>query len=313
MNRVFPAISVLIFMTTAVSAWPGIRDDRYHIADYEERVLGITNQPSVILRKVTNTRAGYSVWCLKFSGVKKSGDLFGRMKNVLIIGGTHALEWSSYEVTARLAERLARETSQGALTNINVYLVPFLNPEGLDYIPYAADKYDVGRKNRFHPKDRRGWEKTKDGVDLNRNYSFQWENSGDDWIYNSGIAPFSEPETSGLKNLASQIELDFFLSFHSPGKVVQYPWGHTKDKIDDERLVGIARAMAGQIGFGYRYAQDSLSGIKKGCEIDWFYGEKKVPSLRIEINKKIDDPDIEEYDGIEKAVMWLLHQIADEK
>ena len=66
------------------------------------------------------------------------------------------------------------------------------------------------------------------GVDLNRNFGFQWELAGKnpcDETYR-GPAPFSSPESQVLKKFISGIkdELRFMYSFHSSGNFFFLPF-----------------------------------------------------------------------------------------
>ena len=69
------------------------------------------------------------------------------------------------------------------------------------------------------------------GVDLNRNFGYQWGVSGVEWdpcscIY-PGLEPFSEPESRAVRDfilghLAGRVKV--FLDVHSYGQWFLYPW-----------------------------------------------------------------------------------------
>ncbi|GLV45589.1 uncharacterized protein CBL_02609 [Carabus blaptoides fortunei] len=90
-----------------------------------------------------------------------------------------------------------------------------------------------------HPDTNRMWRKTRSqgkicvGVDPNRNFDFHWNEVGtsDDEcsdIY-SGPKAFSEAETSALRDFAlnNQGKFQLYLTFHSYGEWLLYPWGWT--------------------------------------------------------------------------------------
>ena len=75
---------------------------------------------------------------------------------------------------------------------VDLWVVPVYNPDGL-----AA-----------------GTRRNARGVDLNRNYPYQWVDL--DGNYESGPRPASEPETRAMMRFLRQVRPDFILSFHQP-------------------------------------------------------------------------------------------------
>lgn len=79
-----------------------------------------------------------------------------------------------------------------SVIGVDLWVVPTYNPDGL-----AA-----------------GTRKNAHGVDLNRNYPYQWAEL--DGPYESGPAPKSEPETRAMIRFLKDIKPDRILSFHQP-------------------------------------------------------------------------------------------------
>jgi hypothetical protein len=101
--------------------------------------------------------------------------------------------------------------------NINIYVVPSVNPDGGMYV-FTTDS--LWRKNR-HPAC---------AVDNNRNYPAGWgicngssTSCGAETF--RGTAGGSEPETQGLMQLTSNVRPFFALSYHSYGEYLMYPYG----------------------------------------------------------------------------------------
>ncbi|XP_035825159.1 carboxypeptidase B-like [Aplysia californica] len=107
------------------------------------------------------------------------------------------------------------------------------------------------------------------GVDLNRNFGFEWNDSP---LYGgssnpcsgtySGPHSFSEPETRNLRDLllSNKDAIKGYLTFHSFGQFFLYPWGFSSDvDIEDERdLVDPAAGASddyvrGTVGVKYAY------------------------------------------------------------
>jgi len=78
------------------------------------------------------------------------------------------------------------------------------------------------------------------GVDGNRNWDHHWAEAGSsnnpcsDTYH--GATPFSEPETKFLSEYAKKdaARIKFYLSFHSFGQYILYPWGYTRKLPEDD-------------------------------------------------------------------------------
>ena len=74
------------------------------------------------------------------------------------------------------------------------------------------------------------------GVDLNRNFGYHWGGYGasNDPCKETfrGASAFSEPESRAIRNflLSSSEDFQLYLTFHSYGQYLLYPWGY--DKLD---------------------------------------------------------------------------------
>ena len=82
-------------------------------------------------------------------------------------------------------------------------------------------------QNRSHPERGRCA-----GVDLNRNFSYKWGGRGSSGQTcreeYRGQRAFSEPETAALRKflLARRGSVLMYLTFHSYGQMILYPWGY---------------------------------------------------------------------------------------
>ena len=114
-----------------------------------------------------------------------------------------------------------------------IWFVPLFNPDG--YWAVYTDLNHEWRKNArdtnnngiYYEFTDTSWSADHDGVDLNRNYSFNWAlgGSGDPWNYHyRGEYPFSEDENKSMYELATREKFQMAITFHSWGEVVIYPW-----------------------------------------------------------------------------------------
>ncbi|XP_030569352.1 carboxypeptidase B [Drosophila novamexicana] len=163
-----------------------------------------------------------------------------RNPSIWIDGGMHAREWISPATVTYIANQLVEgwEDLPEHMRNINWYIHPVANPDGYEY-SHTTDR--LWRKNmRAHGRQ-------CPGVDLNRNFGYKWGGKGTSASPCSqtyrGSKAFSEPETFYISKFISGFPRDTFqayLSFHSYGQYILYPWGYdyhlTKDRADLDRV-----------------------------------------------------------------------------
>lgn len=210
---------------------------------------------------------------------------------VLLAGGHHAREWISVEVPFQIARRLlesygsdpgVRELVDGC----EIWIAPLLNPDGLEY---SVGVYRYWRKNRRDNGD------GTFGVDLNRNYGFQWgvddvgssPEPGDETF--RGRSPFSEPETRALRDLALARAFSCVVLYHSFGQAILYPWAWTAEPPpgrDRLRALGLdlSALMAPVEGRVYAVGQSGLDlYVSNGDAADWIFGDLGPTALTIEL------------------------------
>jgi hypothetical protein len=236
--------------------------------------------PSVVSARwsIGQGHEGNDIWCFRVSDNPEVDE--PDEPEVLFDGLHHANEIMGSEVTLMLAEYLAEQYTAGdpeisqLLNEREVYMVPILNPDGMLYNEAVYPNGGASwRKNRRDNGDGT-W-----GVDLNRNYSYEWGcdegssgNPGDPTY--RGPAPQSEPEVQAVVAFINAHEFITRQSYHSSGNVTLYPWGYTRDDTPDE---DIFREMAAAMTLynGYRAGQPGDPGILYiacGGAFDWDYG-----------------------------------------
>ncbi len=209
----------------------------------------------------------------------------------IFLGCHHAREWISVEVPFLLGKYLVENYhSDVSIKNLvdqcEIWIIPLVNPDGLEY---SIHFYRYWRKNRRDNGD------GTYGVDLNRNYEFQWgydnngssPNTGSD-VYR-GTHPFSEPESQAIRNFYAQHHFLSLVSYHSYSQVILYPWGYTSQSTDqDILLTELATNMSQRIqtvnGRYYRFGggADALY-TTNGTTIDWSFGTYGTPSFTLEL------------------------------
>jgi len=126
------------------------------------------------------------------------------------------------------------------------------------------------------------------GVDINRNYGYQWSatcwsgstnRSAEDY---RGSSPFSEAETQALRDLVNDHSFRYAVSFHSGDEYIVYPWGYTATPTSDDLTL---KAIAGNL-FALVDAPNGQGGewyTTSGIWDDWMYGNQDVLSFTCEI------------------------------
>lgn len=241
---------------------------------------------------IGTSHQGRELWALKISdNVQINED----EKVVALLGAHHAREWISVEVPLKIAQHLLEEYDtnpavQEYVNNVEIWVVPMVNPDGHHY---AVTSDRLWRKNRRDNGD------GSYGVDLNRNYSYEWGgpgSSGDTFseIYR-GPAPFSEPETQACRDFLTRIEPDALISYHSYSQLILFPWGYTSDPAPDKALMqSLATTMADEIravhGVSYTPGQASGLYLASGDTNDWLYSLFRVPCYTIELRPRSSYP-----------------------
>ncbi len=326
-------IWIFAALVSAVPAILGAAVNRslYNYSKLEARIEALTNGAGdkITIIKIGSTHAGRNLLCIKFYG---ESAVTGREKRLLIIGGTHSLEWPGYEVGIRFAETLASNIRAGVEPYSTVYIIPAVNPDGFDYMQYSPHPFYNARKNLgFSPSEKNPKVYTQ-GVDINRNFPVGWKYQSSPYsVFYAGTKPGSEPETRAVMELTRSVKPDFAISLHAPGRNIVYPWGYKEEKINDPDLINTCEEFARIINTSkdfeeiikneesaykagkkkfrasFRSIQDFVNYPKNGDEIDWFYGEMHIPCFRMEIANDLETYTLEEYGGIEKALFWLVN------
>lgn len=166
----------------------------------------------------------------------------------------------------------SRDEVQAILNNTELYFVPCINPDG--YIYNETTNPNGGglwRKNRRDNLD------GEYGVDLNRNYNYQWGGAGTSANTNSdvykGTSAFSEVETQAMKWFCEQNDFKIALNSHTHGKLLLYPFGYATGQIsaDDATFRAISEVMVEQNGYINQISAALYAAA--GDSDDWMYAE----------------------------------------
>jgi carboxypeptidase T len=252
-------------------------------------------------------QGGYDIRALHLGNRSITG-----LKPVLMVqGAIHAREYATAESVTRFAEQLVQGYGSNAditwmLDYHDVYLVLIANPDGRKVAEVSSTRDQ--RKNR-NPSFACAINDALTGVDLNRNYPFDFGGSGTstticDPVFR-GPGALSEPESAALTTFeraifpdqraetslvppdqTTPVSLDatgVYLDVHSNGRGTWFPWGNTTagSAPNATQLQTIARKFGALSGLPA--ARSSAFGAIGGATDDWSFGALGVVAMTMEL------------------------------
>jgi len=174
--------------------------------------------------------------------------------------------------------------------NTEMYFMPCVNPDG--YVFNETSNPNGGglwRKNR-----RVGADGEVHGVDLNRNYGYEWafddigSSSDSTSAVYRGPAAFSEPETQAVKQLCETYNFQVCLNYHTFGNLLIYPWGYSDQVTNDHpSFDAFSKLMTEENRYFAGTGSETVGYTVNGVSDDWMYGEditkNKIYSLTPEV------------------------------
>lgn len=194
------------------------------------------------------------------------------------------------------------------LDNMELYFIPCVNPDGYVYNEMAfPEGGGFWRKNRWLNED-----SLAVGVDLNRNYGYDWTLVGaSDQQYSDlyrGTAPFSEPETQAVANFCQQHNFKIALNCHSFSNLLIFPTSEAD--IDDPTFDAIGKKMTEQNNYGVGTDVETVGYEATGDCSDWMYNEQatkpKILAMAPEVGPLIYGfwPPVSAIDQLNKENLW---------
>ena len=304
-------------------------DDRYHSVEEIYGVLDSLDQIEEISDYFHLDTIGFSTQeNIPILAVRISDN--AHMKEdeprVLFIGQVHAEEILGVEIIMDLIDDLLFP-DPSILSHMNIlkqyldiWLIPTANPEGLNVVhegldfSYRKNKRDLSPEGPF-PNNAFDYDPSIgndiDGVDLNRNFSFNWafgdtflEPDNSDYAshydYYKGEEPFSESEARAIRDLALENDFVFSIVWHSSRSgnlsekvFTSWKWDEVKESPDLGIMKSIADHFAGNISTedGTSTYLSVFSGSRNGKLHDWFYRETGCIQYLVECGTSNLQPD----------------------
>ncbi|XP_049877356.1 carboxypeptidase B-like [Pectinophora gossypiella] len=254
----------------------------YHShATIQDIILGLAKQypKEIRIQEVGSSYQGRKMRLVKISSNHEAGNPI-----IFIDAGIHAREWVAPAMAIYLIHRFVTDPSaRSELNGVDWYILPCANPDGYEYTRASS-------ANRMWRKTMSAMEGGCFGVDGNRNYGFKWGVSGvshnpcDKETY-AGPRPFSEPETIIVKRIMLEYRdrIKLYLSLHSYGQYLVYPWGYTRDRLPKrwrklDRLAKIvSKAVADAGGLPFKVLSAGKWYEAAGGSDDFAFGGMGIP------------------------------------
>jgi carboxypeptidase T len=265
--------------------------EAYHT--YDEMVADVDAEvaahPSIIRKfSIGTSYQGRQLWAVKISD---NVNVDENEPEMLFDSLTHAREHLTVEMDLYLMHLLVDNYGKKAhitrLVNTReIYILFMLNPDGGEF-DIKGGHFHSWRKNRQPIPNA-----TAIGVDLNRNFGYQWGccggSSGKPWKETyRGPYPWFAPEDIAYRNfiqgrvVGGVQQISMIISWHSSGKLVLYPYGYTTDPLpstmtadDHATFVALARKAASLNG--YAAEQASALYLSDGTQHDWSYHSQGI-------------------------------------
>ena len=244
---------------------------------------------------------GRTIWAFKVSDYPSVDE---DEPEVLYTGLTHAREPVSmmnlFFFVRWLCENYSSDpTAEFLVNHREMWFVPIINPDGYVYNEtIAPNGGGMHRKNRRPNPDNSNCNNgTQQGIDLNRNYSYNWgaNNSGSSGnpcsaVYR-GASAFSEPETEAISNFILARQFKNVLHYHTYSNVLIHSWGDGTfpDEPDLSTLREIGAEMTRENGYAVGTGTETIGYGVNGDAVDWTYGTAGLISYTPEVGSYADN------------------------
>ena len=196
-------------------------------------------------------------------------------------------------------------------SKVALLVVPMSNPDGVSVsqLGTGAIRSEELRTlvESFYERDGAGvdrdyfyrrYKANANGVDLNRNFAYGWEefNGADGPAADryKGTAPGSEPETQYLMELTKSRNTAASLSYHSTGSVLYWDFGQTGEIRN--RCLDVVETVHELTG--YRIVSASTDKQDEAGYCEWAVGIEGIPEVTIETGTVAAPLPISEFAGI---------------
>ncbi|MBS3816961.1 MAG: hypothetical protein KGY76_05300 [Candidatus Thermoplasmatota archaeon] len=247
---------------------------------------------------------GRDLWALEITSNEDT--VVDEKPAMLLDGGIHAREWSGPQVVSYFTWRIlneydTNETINWLVNNRKIFVVPQSNPDGYIY----DGNGDLSQRNEWRKNRNASVGDDSDvGVDLNRNADIDFGGAGARGDPSAdtyhGEAPFSENETSSLRDLILDNGVDSYHNIHSHAGTLLIPYMYTNDTSPHDSwyrsTADDMTSFTSKLGdetdtYSYGQPEEEIGYSASGGMADWAYAKKGLQGLTFEIYTPGDGTD----------------------
>ena len=218
--------------------------------------------------------------------------------SVLFHGQHHSEEPIGVEIVFFIGRYFISEYGKDSfitylIDNYNLWFVPTINPEGFRIVNRGL--YRLKRKNNTDTNMNGVFEIDRDGVDLNRNYPFNWE--ADEMVdpespYFKGYEPSSQSEIRAMIEFYDQKRFQLAFFYHSSAsgtysERIFFPWKWSEEESPDyQEMLYLAEILAQNLPRTYtkgNYIVHRFITSRIGFARDYIYSEHGTLAMLIEV------------------------------
>lgn len=239
-------------------------------------------------------------------------------KEVIYVASTHANEWITSPVLMKFVEDYLNayvnklDIYNISITNLynnySIYIVPMLNPDGVDLVVGSLDKASNYYINATKISDNfpnirfpDGWKANILGVDLNLQFPANWEMAKEikfsqgytrpaprDFV---GNFPLEAVEAIAIYDFIQSHNFEIMLTYHSQGEVIYYKYLD----YNPPNSLKIGEELSKISGYSLELTpySSSFAGLK-----DWFIMHYNLPAYTIEVGIGVNPLPISQFNKI---------------
>jgi len=185
-----------------------------------------------------------------------------------------------------------------------LYFIPCVNPDG-----YIYNETTNPQGGGLWRKNRRNNGNGTFGVDLNRNYGYQWgyDDTGSSPLPNTqtyrGPGPFSEPESRMIRDFGVAHEFGVAHNYHTYSNLLIYPWAHS-DMPADSTFIKLARLYTRENQYKIGTTSETVGYAVNGDSNDWLYASNGTYAFTPEVGRTGFWPQPGEIEGLNRENVW---------
>ncbi len=224
----------------------------------------------------TKTREGRTIWQVRISdnpNVSEPNEPQGMLSAIHHAREPVGMHQLLFFMWYLLENYSSNPEIKALVDNTELYFVPCLNPDG-----YLFNQLNSPQGGGMWRKNRRDNGNGTFGVDLNRNYGYNWgfddfgSSPDPDFDTYRGDEPFSEPETKAMKAFCERQNFKMAQNYHTYSNLIIFPWGYDNLQTEDSTLYrNLTREMNKQNNYRIGTGMQVLNYNSNGSSDDYMY------------------------------------------